>query len=129
MPASWRARMNRKREQAEKRGHFAEVVALTFLRLKGYRLLAQRFKTPQGEVDLIMRRGDVTAFIEVKARGSHDHGVEAVTITQSKRISAAARFWMARDKISNRNFCRFDIVVVSPYLLPHHIENAFPGDA
>lgn len=129
MPASWRAKMNRKREQAEKRGHVAELVALNYLRLKGYRLLAQRFKTPQGEVDLIMRRRDVTAFIEVKARGSRDHGVEAVTTTQSKRISAAARFWMARDQIANQNFCRFDIVVVSPYLLPHHIENAFPGDA
>ena len=129
MPASWREKMTRSRAQAESHGHFAELIALTYLRLKGYRLLAQRFKTPQGEVDLIMRRGDVTAFIEVKARSSRDHGVEAVTITQSKRISAAARFWMARDKISNRNFCRFDIVVVSPYLLPHHIENAFPGDA
>ena len=129
MPASWRARMSRKRERAEKRGHVAELVALTYLRLKGYRLLAQRFKTPQGEVDLIMRRRDVTAFIEVKARGSRDQGVEAVTTTQSKRITAAARFWMARDRIANRNFCRFDIVVVSPYLLPHHIENAFPGDA
>lgn len=121
--------MTRKREKAEKRGHVAEFVALTYLRLKGYRLLAQRFKSPQGEVDLIMRRRDVTAFIEVKARSSRDHGVEAVTTTQSKRISAAARFWMARDRIANRNFCRFDIVVVSPYLLPHHIENAFPGDA
>jgi putative endonuclease len=121
--------MNRKRGKAEKRGHFAEFIALMYLRLKGYRLLAQRFKTPQGEVDLIMRRRDVTAFIEVKARSTRDQGVEAVTTTQSKRISAAARFWMARDKISNQNFCRFDIVVVSPYLLPHHIENAFPGDA
>ena len=121
--------MTRSRAKAEKHGHFAEFVALMYLRLKGYRLLAQRFKSPQGEVDLIMRRRDVTAFIEVKARGSHDHGVEAVTTTQSRRISAAARFWMARDKISNRNFCRFDIVVVSPYLLPQHIENAFPGDA
>ena len=121
--------MNRKRKQAEKRGHFAELIALMYLRLKGYRLLAQRFRTPLGEVDLIMRRRDVTAFIEVKARGTRDHGVEAVTATQSRRISAAARFWMARDKISNQNFCRFDIVVVSPYLLPHHIENAFPGDA
>ena len=128
MPASWRAKMSRSREKAEKRGHVAEFVALMYLRLKGYRLLAQRFKSPQGEVDLIMRRRDVTAFIEVKARGSRDRGVEAVTITQSRRISAAARFWMARDRISNRNFCRFDIVVVSPYLLPHHIENAFPGD-
>jgi len=129
MPASWRAKMTRSREKAEKHGHVAEFVALMYLRLKGYRLLAQRFKTPQGEVDLIMRRRDVTAFIEVKARSSRDHGVEAVTITQSRRISAAARFWMARDRISNRTFCRFDIVVVSPYLLPHHIENAFPGDA
>ena len=120
--------MSNTRAKAEKRGHLAELVAVMYLRLKGYRLLAQRFKTSQGEVDLIMRRRDVTAFIEVKARGSHDHGVEAVTNTQSKRIAAAARFWMARDKISNRNFCRFDIVVVSPYLLPQHIENAFPGD-
>ena len=68
MPASWRARMSRSREKAEKHGHVAEFVALMYLRLKGYRLLAQRFKTPQGEVDLIMRRRDVTAFIEVKAR-------------------------------------------------------------
>jgi Holliday junction resolvase-like predicted endonuclease len=37
--------------------------------------------------------------------------------------------WMARDKIANSNFCRFDIVVVNAYLLSHHIENAFPGDA
>jgi len=121
--------MNRKREQAEKRGHFAELVALMYLRLKGYRLLAQRYKSHHGEIDLIMRRRDVTAFIEVKARGSLDQGVEAVTTAQSKRIAAAARFWMARDKKSNRNFCRFDIVLVSPYLLPQHIENAFPGDA
>jgi putative endonuclease len=121
--------MNNKRERAEKRGHFAELVALMYLRLKGYRLLAQRFKTPQGEVDLIMRRRDVTAFIEVKARGTRDQGVEAVTTTQSRRISAAARFWMARDRKSNQNFCRFDIVVVNAYFLPHHIENAFPGDA
>jgi putative endonuclease len=120
--------MSRSRERAEKHGHFAEFVALMYLRLKGYRLLAQRFKTPQGEVDLIMRRRDVTAFIEVKARSTRDHGVEAVTMTQSRRITAAARFWMARDKTSNHNFCRFDIVVVSPYLLPQHIENAFPGD-
>jgi putative endonuclease len=121
--------MRSKREAAEKRGHMAELAALMYLRLKGYRLLAQRFKTPQGEIDLVMRRGDVTAFIEVKARNSRDAGVEAVTPHQSRRIAAAARLWMARDRTSNNNFCRFDIVVVNAYLWPHHIENAFPGDA
>ena len=121
--------MGKARTKAERRGHFAEMIALIYLRLKGYRLLAMRYKTPQGEVDLIMRRRDVTAFIEVKARRSRDEGVTAVTNTQSMRIAAAARFWMARDKISNRNFCRFDIVVVNAYFLPHHVENAFSGDA
>ena len=52
--------MGRSRARAEKHGHFAELVAVMYMRLKGYRLLAQRFKSPQGEVDLIMRRRDVT---------------------------------------------------------------------
>ena len=120
--------MSNTRAKAEKRGHIAEFVALTYLRLKGYRLLAQRYKSHQGEIDLIMRRKDVTAFIEVKARSSRDQGVTAVTTTQSRRIAAAARLWMSKDKISNTNFCRFDIVVVNAYFLPHHVENAFSGD-
>jgi putative endonuclease len=121
--------MRAKRKKAEKRGRLAELAALLYLRCKGYRLLAQRFKTPQGEIDLVMRRGNTTAFIEVKARENRDAGVEAVTQYQSRRIAAAARSWMARDKRANSNFCRFDIVVVNAYLWPHHIENAFPGDA
>ena len=129
MPASWRGKVSNRRQSAERRGHLAEFIALACLRLKGYRLLARRFKSPQGEIDLIMRRRDVTAFIEVKARNTRDQGVEAVTTTQSRRIAAAARFWMARDKTANRNFCRFDIVVVNAYFWPQHIENAFPGDA
>ena len=44
-----------------------------------------------GEVDLIMRKGDTTAFIEVKARATLDGAVESVTPRQAKRISAAAR--------------------------------------
>lgn len=120
MPAS-------SRERAEARGRLAELAALMALRLKGYRLLARRFKSGQGEVDLIMRRGEVTAFIEVKARASLDEGVMAVTNHQSRRISAAARHWMAKDARARNGICRFDIVVVSPYLISRHIENAFEG--
>jgi putative endonuclease len=120
MPAS-------SRERAEARGRLAELAALVHLRLKGYRLLARRFQSGQGEVDLIMRRGDVTAFIEVKSRKSIDEGVLAVTNHQSRRIAAAARHWMARDSQANAGICRFDIVVVSPYLISRHIENAFEG--
>jgi putative endonuclease len=120
MPASSRAR-------AEARGRWAEILALNFLRLKGYRLLARRFQSGLGEIDLVMRRGHVTAFIEVKARATRGLGVEAVTPFQIRRIRQAANAWMARDPRAGKGICRFDIVVVSPYQMPRHIENAFPG--
>jgi putative endonuclease len=116
------------RRAAEKRGHKAETAALLLLRLKGYRLLARRFKSHLGEIDLIMRRGSTTAFIEVKARTTTDAAIIAVTTYQSKRIASAAALWMAKDKIAAQNFCRFDIVAVNAYFWPTHIENAFSGD-
>jgi putative endonuclease len=116
-----------KRHEAEKRGHRAETAALIYLWCKGYRLLARRFKSHHGEIDLIMRRGQTTAFIEVKARLSHDQAVIAVTSYQSKRIAQAASLWMAKDQIAAQSFCRFDIVAVNAYLWPKHIENAFSG--
>jgi putative endonuclease len=131
MPASLRPRARlvvESRRRAERRGRLAEVAALWCLRLKGYRLLAHRYKSPVGEIDLIMRRGQVTAFIEVKRRFSTDASVESVTAFQARRISAAARSWMGRDQIAARQFCRFDIVAISPYHWPQHIENAFYGD-
>lgn len=120
--------MARDRVRSEKGGRTAELIALWYLRLKGYRLLAHRYKSPMGEIDLIMRKGDTTAFIEVKARDTIDNAVIAVTAHQSKRIAAAARSFMGRDRKAALQFCRFDIVAVSPYHLPRHIENAFEGD-
>ena len=117
-----------KREEAERRGRSAEVIALWYLRCKGYRLLARRYKAPQGEVDLIMRKGKTTAFIEVKARVTVDEAVISVTQRQSRRIASAFASWMARDPMAASGFCRFDIVAVPSYLWPTHIKNAFYGD-
>ena len=132
MPAFWRARRqpmpDARRARAERQGRWAELAALWSLRLKGYRLLAHRYRSPHGEVDLIMRRGRVTAFIEVKVRRSADAAIESVTAFQAKRIAAAARSWMGRDARAARDFCRFDIVAVRPYHWPRHVENAFYGD-
>jgi len=122
MPASSRSKT---RQRNERRGRWAEGLAVLALRLKGYRLLARRFKSGPGEVDLIMRRGDVTAFIEVKVRETADLAIEAVTDFQTRRIAAAARLWMAKDRKAALGICRFDIVAVSPYQWPKHIPNAF----
>ena len=120
--------MARDRRKSEGHGRTAEVIALWFLRLKGWRLLAQRYKTPVGEIDLVMRRGNVTAFIEVKARANLDGAVESVSPRQAKRISAAARHFLMEDRKAALQDCRFDIVAVSPYHWPRHIENAFEGE-
>jgi putative endonuclease len=115
------------RQEAEQLGHRAETIALWYLRLKGYRLLARRYKSPAGEVDLVMRRGQTTAFIEVKARATANDAIEAVTPYQSKRIAAAAGFFMSRDDKAAKGFCRFDIVAIPSTLWPTHIINAFDG--
>jgi putative endonuclease len=116
------------RQQAEQLGHRAETIALWYLRLKGYRLLARRYKSPAGEVDLVMRKGQTTAFIEVKARTTVNGAIEAVTPYQSKRIAAAAGFFMSRDDMAAKGFCRFDIVAIPSTLWPTHIINAFDGN-
>ncbi len=120
--------MKRSRQAAEKHGHLAELVALWFMRCKGYKLLAQRYKSPAGEVDLIMRRGDTTAFIEVKARMTVDEAILAVTTYQSRRIATAAAFYTSQYDRAAKSYCRFDIVAVPSYLWPTHIENAFYGN-
>ena len=75
-----------RRRKAERFGHLAEHAAAWLLRFKGYRIIARRERTPHGEIDLIAARGRVIAFVEVKARSSHDEALEAITPRQAKRI-------------------------------------------
>ena len=68
-----------RRRQAERKGRIAEICAAGLLLLKGYRILARRFKTPQGEVDLILRKRNALVCVEVKARADLGAALEAVT--------------------------------------------------
>src|SRR5919109_1553817 len=116
---------SRQRRAAERRGKRGEGWAAWLLRAKGYRILARRVRTPLGEIDIIARRGRVTAFIEVKARSTVDAALAAVTPWQARRIRDACRWWIAGRAIDD---CRFDFILVTPYQIPVHIENAFEFD-
>lgn len=118
-----------RRRKAEQAGRLAEETAAEFLIARDWEILATRVKTRSGEIDLIARKREVTAFIEVKARASRDAAISAVTPRQAKRIIAAANYWIAANPESLAGDCRFDIILVSPYLLPEHIENAFGAEA
>jgi putative endonuclease len=118
---------SRERRRAEGLGRRAEGVAAWFLRLKGYRVLDRRARSPVGEIDLVVARGQTVAFVEVKARPGREEALEAVTPNQARRIAMAARWWLGRHPRLAQRHCRFDIVVVTPYQMPLHIENAFAG--
>ncbi len=107
------------------RGHFAEHVALALLVLKGYRLLARRYAASGGEIDLIVKRGDTIAFVEVKARGLIDEALGAIGAQKRERFSRAARAWVTRNRWAADKTLRADAVFVAPGRWPRHLAAAF----
>jgi putative endonuclease len=116
------------RRRAFRLGLAAETKALWLLRLKGYRILARRLKTREGEADLVARRGAVLAFVEVKARATLEAGAGAIAPRQRRRIAGAARAWLASHPRDGDATLRFDAVLVAPGRWPVHLENAFSGE-
>lgn len=95
-------------------GAAAEHLVARHLEERGCRIVARRFRCAGGEVDLVARDGDVTAFVEVKARRSTRFGgpLEAVTRRKQRRIIAAARGFL-RQQGRAPGPCRFDVACVS----------------
>jgi putative endonuclease len=118
----------RGRRAAYRHGHLAEIAAAALLLLKGYRLLARRYKTPLGEIDLVVRRGRLIAFVEVKARGSRREALESVGAAAERRIAGAADLWLAKHPDAAALDLRYDMVLIVPLRLPEHLPDAFrPG--
>lgn len=119
---------SQERQQRYKTGLRAEQIAAWLLRLKGYLIIGARVRTPVGEIDLIASRGATVVFVEVKARTTPELALSSVSHRQCSRIVAAARVWLAGKPDLANKICRFDIIAVSPYLLPRHLPNAFGED-
>src|SRR5262245_52202868 len=114
-----------RRRKAEMRGRRAETVAAWYLRLKLYRVIARRYRTPVGEIDLIARRGKTIVFVEVKERASDAAIFEAVTPASRKRIARAAELWLTSHPAAAGFNQRFDVILASPGRLPRHLVSAF----
>lgn len=114
-----------KRREGFAKGHRGEWWAAWALRLKGYRILAVRHRTKLGEIDLVARRGDTVAIVEVKARATLAQAMDAVTPAAQRRIEAAADLWLARQRDHARLSLRFDIVAVLPRRWPVHVKDAW----
>jgi putative endonuclease len=116
------------RRRAENAGRRAEHLAAWFLRLKGFSILDRRFKAPNGEIDIVVKRGRLIAFVEVKARKSIDDALWAVTDRNRRRISAAAAAFSAHNPHLAQYDMRYDIVAVAGWRL-RHIANAWQDES
>jgi putative endonuclease len=116
-----------RRRKSYQRGHRGEFLAALALMAKGYRILARRYRTRLGEIDLIARRGDLVLIVEVKARRTLMEAMEAIAWDSERRIEGAADLWLSRQPDYGRLSVRFDMVAVLPWRWPMHVENAFHG--
>lgn len=95
-----------------------------WLRLKGWRILDRRVRTPVGEVDLVARKGGVVAFVEVKARGTPAELDFAIDARRLARVAAAAEVLMPVYAADGEDV-RVDVILLAPGVRPRHIENAW----
>lgn len=105
------------------------MIAIFWLRLKGYRIEAHRLQTPMGEVDLVARKGTALVFIEVKLRRTHHSGLHAVSCYQQRRIAHAAEIaapsFSASKSPRSQFDIRFDVITLAPWSLPRHLIDAW----
>ncbi|PMR76888.1 YraN family protein [Billgrantia endophytica] len=116
------------RTDARARGAHIERLAAEWLTARGLMLVASNQHAKGGEIDLVMRDGDTLVFIEVRHRADsrHGHPLETITATKQRRLIRAARFYLARNRLSCP--CRFDALAVTgapPVLDFEWVQGAF----
>lgn len=115
-----------KRREAETRGRQAERIAALWLRLHGWRVLAQRARVPGGEVDLVARRGRTVAFVEVKARSTAEAAEISLDQYRLRRVAVAAER-LAPRYMREGDELRIDAIYIVPRRLPRHLPNIWHG--
>lgn len=118
----------RQRKKAHAFGHWAEILAAALLAVKGYSILARRYHVKGGEVDLIARRGDTIAFVEVKARRTLDEARISIDAIKRQRISRAAAHWINAARPHAKAHFRGDAIFIAPWQWPDHVPGAVELD-
>lgn len=114
------------RRAAERRGLWGEEVAAWWLRLHGWRVMDRRVRHPLGEIDLIVRRAPILAFVEVKTRSKKADLDDAVDAYRLRRVAAAAHALAPRYLRAGEDI-RIDVMLIAPFAFPKHLINIWHG--
>lgn len=106
------------RRQRYRRGHSAEALAAAYLMACGHRILARRFKSAVGEIDLVTLKAGRIGFVEVKRRATHADCEAAITPRLRQRVHRAGELWLGRNERYQGHDVGFDLVFVMPWRLP-----------
>ena len=121
------------RREREIEGRKAEIHVARWLKLRGWKILSKRFKTPEGEIDIIAWRKNIIVFVEVKQRATLPKIEDIMSQTNISRVMEAAEIWVNQNfEILGPDFeIRFDLAVIEGRVHPlakvQYIENAFSG--
>ena len=101
-------------EVRKAQGDAAEERACRHLEGSGFTIVERNFRTRGGEIDIVARKGDVLAFVEVRSRGDADFGTPEGSVTPAKRrrIVAAARQYLSKVPLSSWREARFDVIAI-----------------
>lgn len=125
MPPSPSRPKSAKRLAAETFGRRGEDIAAWYLRSKFYRVVEKRYKTPVGEIDLIVDRPGLLVFVEVKARQRREDELDAMLHVNRRRVVRAAQFYLTRNPRLTEMPMRFDVIFLAPFSWPRHVKDAF----
>ncbi len=99
--------------ERQRLGKSGEDLAVAELERCRYAILARRYRTNRGEIDIVARDGQTIVFVEVKARATGEFGTaaEAVTPRKQRQLARMAVEYLARHRLAGCP-CRFDVVAI-----------------
>ncbi len=112
-----------------KLGQQAELLASSFLKKKGFKIIQKNYRSSIGEIDIIAKEKDTLVFVEVKARTNTHYGLpkEAVTYKKQQQIIRTAMWYLNEKHIHTHSKIRFDVISILIDKQPkiEHIKAAF----
>lgn len=114
---------------SRRRGRSAESLAVLYLRCKGYRILERNWRSQMGEIDILARKGNVLALIEVKLRQDTGLAGGAVQPQQRRRLlRALGHYLKTRPELGGLDL-RCDVLALGRFGWPVHLIDAWRPEA
>jgi len=106
-----------------KKGREGEEKAARHLHRHGYAILDRNARGGRGELDIVARKADILAFVEVKCRSNREDCLLSVHADKQARLRSAASAWITRHPGFEQLQCRFDLIILTPGRWFSHIEH------